>query len=157
MTKPSDLVSPINTGKQGLPQDPYDFSGVLGGPLFQLLRRAYLCGDALELLRRRMLILSWLAWLPLLVLSMWEGQALGGRATVPFLWDVETHVRFLLTVLLLISAELVVHMRMRLAVEQFLARDLIPEGVRGRFEAAVASVLRWRNSLWAEVCLIGLV
>jgi hypothetical protein len=157
MTKPSDMVSPIDPRLKGLPQDPYDFSVVLGGPLFQLLRRAHLCGDALELLRRRMLVLSLLAWLPLLVLSVWGGEALGGSATVPFLWDVETHVRFLLTVPLLIAAELVVHIRMRLAVQQFLERDLIPERARGRFEAAVASGLRWRNSVWAKVCLIGLV
>ena len=30
-----------------------DFSLVLGGPLFQLLRRAHMSGDALELMRRR--------------------------------------------------------------------------------------------------------
>ena len=58
MPKPSDRVSPIEPGKQGLMPDPYDFSVVLGGPLFQLLRRAYLCGDALELLRRRALVLG---------------------------------------------------------------------------------------------------
>jgi hypothetical protein len=29
---------------------------VLGGPLFQLLRRAHLSGDALELVRRRVLV-----------------------------------------------------------------------------------------------------
>jgi hypothetical protein len=114
-----------------------------------------LCGDALVLLRRRILALSLLAWLPLLVLSVWEAEALGGSATVPLLWDVETHVRFLVTVPLLICSELVVHMRMRLAVQQFLERDLIPETARGRFEAAVASGLLWRNSVWAEVCLMG--
>jgi hypothetical protein len=157
MTKQSEIVSPIDPGKQGLLQDPYDFSLILGGPLYQLLRRAYLSGDALELLRRRILVISLLGWLPLLVLSLWEGQALGGSATVPFLLDVETHVRFLLAVPLLILAELVIHMRMRLVVQQFLERDLIPESARARFEAAVASVLRWRNSVWAEVCLIGFV
>ena len=57
------------------PQDPYDFSVVLGGPLYQLVRRAHLSGDALELLRRRVTVISLFAWLPLLVLS-----ALGGRA-----------------------------------------------------------------------------
>ena len=30
-----------------------DFSLVLGGPLFQLFRRAHLSGDALELMHRR--------------------------------------------------------------------------------------------------------
>jgi hypothetical protein len=157
MAKQSNIMSQNSHESLGLLQDPYDFSLILGGPLYQLLRRAYLSGDALELLRRRILVISLLAWLPLLVLSLWEGQALGGSATVPFLWDVEIHVRFLLAVPLLILAELVVHMRMRLVVKQFLERELIPESARTRFEAAVASVLRWRNSVWAEVCLIGLV
>jgi len=55
-----------------------DFSLVLGGPLFQLLRRAHLTGGTLELLRRRIFVISLLAWLPLLVLSALEGQALAG-------------------------------------------------------------------------------
>jgi hypothetical protein len=33
-----------------------DFSLVLGGPLFQLFRRAHLSGDGLELVRRRILV-----------------------------------------------------------------------------------------------------
>ena len=82
-----------------------DFSLVLGGPLFQLLRRAHLTGDALELVRQRILVISLLAWLPLLVLSALEGQALGGSAAVPFLLDVEVHVKFLGVLPLLIIAE----------------------------------------------------
>jgi hypothetical protein len=42
-----------------------DFSLVLGGPLFQLYRRAYLSGDALELVRRRVVVIMAIAWLPL--------------------------------------------------------------------------------------------
>jgi hypothetical protein len=89
---------------------------VLGGPLFQLLRRAHLSGNALELLRQRILIISLLVWLPLLALSALEGQALGGRAAIPFLLDGDVHVRFLVTLPLLIVAELVVHQRLRFVV-----------------------------------------
>jgi hypothetical protein len=71
--------------------EPSDFSLVLGGPLFQLLRRSHLSGDALELWRQRILIITLVAWAPLLALSALEGQALGGRAAVPFLLDVEAH------------------------------------------------------------------
>jgi hypothetical protein len=46
---------------------PLDFSLVLGGPLFQLLRRAHLSGDALELLRRRTLAITIFTWLPLVL------------------------------------------------------------------------------------------
>ena len=135
-------------------QDPRDFSLVLGGPLFQLLRRAHLTDDALALLRQRILVFSLLTWLPLLGLSALEGQALGGRAAVPFLLDVEVHVRFLVALPLLIVAELVVHQRLRFVGQQFLDRQLIPEHAMTRFETAIASVFRLRNSVLAEVLLI---
>jgi hypothetical protein len=41
-----------------------DFSIVLGGPLFQLLRRARLEGDHLELLYRRVIFFLGITWLP---------------------------------------------------------------------------------------------
>lgn len=151
------ITSPISMSKNSMPREPQDFSLVLGGPLFQLLRRAHLSGDALELLRQRMLVISLLAWFPLLVLSVVEGQALGGRAAVPFLLDVDVHVRFLVTLPLLIVAELVVHQRMRFLVPQFLERNLIPESALPRFDAAIASAFRLRNSVLAELLLIALV
>src|SRR5215510_16575806 len=138
-------------------REPPDFSLVLGGPLFQLLRRSHLSGDALELVRRRRIIIPLLAWLPLLVLSALEGRALGGNVAVPFLLDVEAHVRFLVALPLLIIAELVVHQRMRFVVRQFLERNLIPESALMRFEAAITAALRLRNSVLAEVLLIAFV
>ena len=138
-------------------REPPDFSLVQGGPLFQLLRRAHLSGDALELLQQRLLVITLLAWLPLLVLSTLEGQALGGNVAVPFLLDVDAQVRFLVVLPLLISAELVVHQRMRFVAKQFLERNLIPESALTRFVAAVTSALRLRNSVLAEVLLIAFV
>src|SRR6476659_10300014 len=103
-TKPTDPLSP----------EPPDFSLILGGPLFQLLRRAHLSGDAADLVWRRILALAIITWLPLLVLSIAEGHAWGDSVNVPFLFDVDVHARFLLALPLLIVAELVVHHRMRL-------------------------------------------
>jgi len=140
-----------------MPRDSQDFSLVLGGPLFQLLRRAHLSDDTLMLARRRIIVLSLFAWLPLLALSALEGQLLGGSAAVPFLKDVEVHVRFLLAMPLLIGAELVVHRRMRPLLKQFHDRNLIPVSATTRFDAAVASAFRLRNSVLAEVLLIALV
>ncbi len=136
---------------------PTDFSLVLGGPLFQLLRRAHLADDALMLARQRIIVMSLLAWLPLLVLSVLEGRALGNSVAVPFLLDVEVHIRYLVVLPLLIGAELVVHRRMRSIVEVFLERRLIPDSALPRFDAAIASALRWRNSVLAELLLIVLV
>ena len=134
-----------------------DFSLALGGPLFQLLRRAHLSDNALLLVRQRIIIIALFAWLPLLVLAALEGHMLGGSVAVPFLHDIEVHIRFLVAMPLLIAAELVVHQRMRSVVALFLERHLIPESARPRFDAAIASAFRLRNSLLAEVLLVAFV
>jgi hypothetical protein len=150
------MISPTSTSGGSFPRDPRDFSLVLGGPIFQLLRRSHLTNDALELVHHRIIVISLFSWLPLLVLSALEGKMLGGIA-VPFLLDAEVHVRFLVVIPLLISAELVVHRRMRFVVKQFLERHLIPESAMARFDAAIASVFRLRNSVLAEVLLFAFV
>ena len=137
--------------------EPPDFSLILGGPLFQLLRRAHLCGDVAELVSRRVIALALITWLPLLALSIAEGNAWGDSVKVPFLLDVDVHARFLLALPLLIVAELVVHRRMRLVVGTFVKRRLLPDEARGRFDAAIVAAMRLRNSVLAEVLLIALV
>ncbi len=144
-------------GRETRPPDPYDFSVVLGGPLYQLVRRAHMSGEALELLHVRVIVISLVAWLPLLILSALGGRAWGSAVRVPFLLDVEVHARFLVALPLLILAELVVHQRMRPLVRQFLERDLIPDSSRARFDAALPAALRLRNSVLAEVLLIAFV
>jgi hypothetical protein len=62
-----------------------DFSLALGRPLFQIYRGMHPSGDTLELLRRRILAITILAWLPLLILSMIEGRAFEGVLRIPFL------------------------------------------------------------------------
>jgi hypothetical protein len=134
-----------------------DFSLVLGGPLFQLFRRAHLSGDGLELLRRRIVIISCIAWAPLLPLSVFSGHALGDKVAVPFLYDIEAHVRFLIALPILIAAELVVHRRIRPAVGQFVERRIVVPEEIPKFHAAIESTLRLRNSVIAEVLLLVLV
>jgi hypothetical protein len=136
-----------------------EFSLVLGGPLFQLLRRARLTDDGLMLVGRRMVVISLVAWLPLLLLCALKGQVLGesGSESVAFLRDLEVHIRLLVVMPLLIGAELVVHRRMRSVVQLFVDRGLIPQDAMARFNAAIASAFRLRNSILAEVLLIALV
>jgi hypothetical protein len=138
-------------------QNPPDFSLVLGGPLFQLLRRAHLSDDALMMVRQRIVVIALIAWLPLLLMSAFQGQLYGSSVAVPFLLDIEAHVRFLVAMPLLILAELVVHRRMRPLLQQFIERNLIPAESLEKFEAAVASAFRLRNSVLAEVLLICIV
>jgi len=139
------------------PEQPPDFSLVLGGPLFQLFRRARLTDDALTLTKQRTLVIVLLAWVPLLLLSSVDGDALTSAGRLPFLLDFDVHARFLVALPLLVVAELVVHRRMRSIIQVFLERKLVPERGLPRFLAAVASAFRLRNSLVAELVLIAVV
>jgi len=137
--------------------DPRNFSIILGGPLFQLLRRAHMTGNGLELVRRRVVAIAALAWLPLLLLTLLQGNALGGPAEVPFLKDFEVHVRFLVAMPLLVIAELIVHLRLRPVAFEFLQRGLLPPEEVPRFQDAIRAAMRLRNSVLAEVAMIVLV
>lgn len=133
-----------------------DFSLVLGGPLFQLLRRAHLEGDHLELLYRRMLVITGIAWLPLLLLAT-IGPFAGAAGRLAFLRDVEVHARFLVALPILIAAELVVHSRLSPLVRRFVERRIILPADFPRFQTAVESALKLRNSIAAEIALVACV
>jgi hypothetical protein len=110
----------------------------------------------LQLLIRREASFSLVCWLPLLVLAAAAGHLTGG-VTVPFFRDPEVHIRFLLALPLLIASEVYVHDRMRQVVRQFLSRGIIAAQDQARFEKLVASTMRLRNSVTAELVLLVLV
>lgn len=135
-------------------QEAPDFSLVLGGPLYQLFRRAHIGGQALELVRRRVLFFIALTWLPLLILSAIKGNLLGGQG-LPFLRDIETHVRFLIGIPVLLVAELVVHQRIRPVVKLFLERGIVITEETPKFYAAIEGAMRTRNSIPLELGLLA--
>jgi hypothetical protein len=138
-------------------QEAPDFSLVLGGPIFQLFRRSHLSGTGLELLYRRILLITLVAWLPLLLLSLLGSHLLGTTLKLSFLRDIEAHVRLLVALPVLIAAELVVHARIRPVVKAFLARRIVFEQDVAKFLAAVDSATRLRNSVPVEFALLLLV
>ncbi len=88
-------------------------------------------------------------------LSALQGQAWGRTVAVPFLTDIEVHIRLLLALPLLIATELVVHEGTRGVLGEFIRRGLVADSSRARLEAAISSALRLRNSVLAEVMLIS--
>ena len=147
------MSKPISDPFPGTP----DFSIVLGGPLFQILRRTHLADDTLALLHRRIIAGLVLTWVPLAVLTLLDGTAWWGRVSVPFLLNAEVQGRFLLAMPLLIGAELGVHLRMRQLVRQFFNRHLVADQDAPRFRAAIDSAMRLRNSVAVELTLIVLI
>lgn len=137
--------------------DPPEFSLVFGGPLFRFFRRVHLAGESRELTRRRVLVIALVAWLPLLLLSLFSGHALGGPIKLPFLYDIEAQLRFLVALPILVAAELIVHSRLRTAVKTFVDRGIIVSEDMPRFHAAINSAMRVRESVTLEIVLLVMV
>src|SRR5262252_10037298 len=98
----------MKAGDASPDHDARSLSLVLGGPLYQLFIRSRLARPPLELLHRRIIALVLITWLPLAVLTLIEGNAMGG-VDVPFFKHLAVHVRFLIALPLLIVAETLVH------------------------------------------------
>ena len=128
----------------------------MGGPLYQLFLKTRLARPPLDLLKRRIAVITLFAWLPLLVLSTLEGRVLGG-VRIPFLMDVDAQVRLLVALPLLLLAEKIIHDRLRPAVSLFVEEGIVRPEDRSRFDGFVSSTMRWRNSLAVEVGLLAFV
>jgi hypothetical protein len=142
--------------RPSLLEEPPDFSIVLGGPLFQLLYKAHLEGDHLELLRRRLIFFIGITWLPLFLLAVVDPVA-GSADRTSFLRDIEVHARLLVSLPALIAAELIVHSRMLPVARRFVERRLILPKDLPRFHRAVESAFALRNSIPLEIALLAAV
>lgn len=138
-------------------QDIQTFSLVVDGPFFRLLCFTKLCDQDLNYLKKRVLALSLVAWLPLLIFSLLQGQALSGEVSVPFLYDLEVYLRFLVAIPLFLVAERIVHLRLQPDIREFINRDLIPMQSLDKFQAAITSSLRLQASFLPELCMLILV
>jgi len=106
-------------------------------------------------LARGALVLSFFAWLPMLVFATAAGHLTGG-VPVPFLFDFGVHARLLFSLPLLIVAEVIVGPRLGAAAARFLERGLVKPAEVPRFEQAVAQALRIRDSAALEVAVLVL-
>ena len=128
---------------------------VQGGPLDRLQFRLGLMERQRPMIVKRAVIFALLAWVPLLILSAFEGTLLA-NVRVPFLYDPSAYVRYLLSVPLLILAEVVIGPRIVAAASHFITSGLIPVEKYQEFDAAVVEGLRLRDSTFAELVILAI-
>ena len=134
-------------------QEAPDFSLMLGGPIYQAFRRAHLSGPALELLERRILFFPAITWLPLLVLSILSGHLMSGPG-ISFLSDIETHVRLLITIPVLVGGELLVHQQLQPVLKKFIERRIVRDEDIPKFHLAIERAKKLRDSIPLEIGLL---
>jgi len=132
------------------------FSIVVGGPVYDLLRRFHLVEQTLPNVRRRIVGLLTIMWLPLLLLSLKDGLAFGHQVRIPFLYDLTVYGRFLIGLPLLLYAELWIDPEVRQAVAEFMNARLVPDQGLPEFENVLRRVQQMRDSWIPEVSLLVL-
>jgi hypothetical protein len=133
-----------------------DFSLVCGGPLYKLLLRIGLVKAPLDGIGRRAVVITLIAWTPLLLLAALSGSLTSG-VLVPFLYDIDTQVRLLVFLPLLVTAEVAFNKEIRILVPQFVEQQIITPASLPEFEGCVKSAARLKNSAVAEAGLLALV
>jgi hypothetical protein len=133
-----------------------NFSIVVGGPIYDSLRRIGLLRQSLPNISRRIVALTAITWLPLLLLSLKEGLAFGYRVRIPFLYDFSMYGRFLLGLPLLLLAELLIDPAIRQALGEFVDAGLMPDQELPAFENVLLGAQRLRDSWIPEGILLVL-
>lgn len=104
----------------------------------------------------QILITVSLLWLPLVVLSLFEGSFIGANVDQPFIEDIVPHVRFLVAIPLLLLADRSIDPVAHAVVYRLENSDVVPVAEQSRFQLALASMRRARDSIWPDVTIIVL-
>ena len=127
-----------------------------GGPGAAVMERLHLAGSEPGVgLGRTAVVLMALTWVPLFVLCLFEGL-LFGRVKMPFFYDITAHTRFLFAVPVLVLADIPAGARLREVMRHFVAAHLVREDERGKFQAILANLLRFRDSHLGEMIVVAL-
>jgi hypothetical protein len=128
-----------------------------GGLLYALLSRTGLKRAGLSVLSLQILIVWLITWVPLLVMSVMEGQAVGKGVKVPFLYDFAVHVRFLIVAPLFLTAEVLFGPRIFQTIRQFVTTGLVGHADLPAFQKTVQRADRLEHSIWTQIVIIGVV
>jgi hypothetical protein len=124
-----------------------------GGPSHRLeVRLGLMRADPTGFIRRSFVCIL-ATWVPLLVLSALQGNAIGHLVNMPFVGDFAAHARFLLALPLLLAAT-IIGPWLADAASHFVDSGLVTAEDFKQFDAAIDLGLGWRDSSMAELVLV---
>lgn len=124
-----------------------------GGPIFHFFQYVRSRSRILTYLPGQIWIVALLAWLPLLPLILLNTD-LFDNAQIPFIFDIELHLRLLLVVPLLIAAEKYAHGKLSPLVEEFISSGLIATEQLSDYQEILKSTNRLLNSYVVEILIL---
>ncbi len=124
------------------------------GPFYELQRRLGLLGETDLAAGRRALIFAAIAFLPPLLLAAWQGHALDARPERAFLLDFGAYA-MVIGIAALVLMEQTSDTRMKVLIQNFDLRGLVPTEVRPCFRHARERMERRTAMPWVEGLLLA--
>ena len=132
---------------------PHHHSLVRGGYSYHVASRMGLEPATTTRRLTKVLLLILVTWVPLVLLSLWNGHAWGHLVEEPLLLSTVIYSRFLFVVPLLELAQLIVETSLDTQMRHFLDSGLVPAREQAKFLEARQAVIRSRGSVGAEVAI----
>ena len=104
----------------------------------------------------RILIMSGIAWFPLVVLTLVDGTFVADDLTMPFVRDVIPYVRGLIAIPLLVMADNVIEPMMERIVKYLRSSGVVPDSEQVHLKKSVESTAYLLNAKWVQVILVVL-
>jgi len=102
----------------------------------------------------RILVLSGIAWLPLVVLTLIDGTFMATDITMPFVRDVLPYVRGLVVIPLLVIADNVIEPMMTRVVNYLRTSGVVPDSEHVQLDTAIDRVALLLNARWMQAILV---
>lgn len=104
----------------------------------------------------RILILTGVAWLPLVILTFIDGTLFNRDITIPFIKDITPYVRCLIVIPLLVMVENVIEPMMARVINYTKSSGIVPDMEKEKLNDAVEKMAYLMNSKWILLVLLML-
>ena len=134
-----------------------DFSLARSGRLNKLLEWLGLDDPSVKGYAKRSIAIILVTWLPLLILSAFQGLAWGSRTNLNFIEDFATHAKYLLVVPILIFSEHSVDNRLKILTAQFFKSGILTDNDLPAYQRLKVLTKNLSESGWADLVILTVV
>ena len=128
-----------------------------GGLFNSILLRLHIREPDSYSTRRRILVLTTLCWLPLLLLTAYEGNLLNQKLDIPFIYDLKPYVRFLIVIPLLIVADGLIDPLIASNLQSIGSSGIISETHKKVYQKAVEQFRLKKDSYLADIIILLII
>jgi len=127
-----------------------------GGLIYRLLTRLHIHDPASYSIKRRIIFLLSITWLPLLLLTAIDGNLLNPEIDVPFLEDLKTYIRYLLVLPLLIAVDVLIDPLIASNLQSIGSSGIVGEDKKPMFDKAVEKLRLRKDAYLADILIMGI-